>query len=195
MKLKVKLTPNTIVENHTEIKKSKFITYVFEVHNKDDAKKILSDIKKQHSKATHICYAYIINSPNLEKCSDDGEPAGTAGRPILMLLKKKDITNAICIVVRYFGGIKLGAGGLIRAYSASARDGILLSDLIPFVPKEICIIECQHKNYKQLKAVLDKNNCDIISIEYNENVLLKVEFNLGFNPMLIFRYTEKIIKI
>ena len=95
------------------INKSRFITILTNINDIDKVKEKLEEIKKKYKDATHYCYAYIIN--NHEKCSDNGEPSGTAGMPILNVLKQNDLTNILCVVIRYFGGIKLGAGGLIRA--------------------------------------------------------------------------------
>ena len=107
------------------IEKSRFLAYNYELNSLDDVKNILSELKKQHKKANHICYAYVYNKDIVsEKCSDDGEPNGTAGRPILNVIKKKQLTNVLVAVVRYFGGIKLGAGGLTRAYT-KATAGVL----------------------------------------------------------------------
>lgn len=107
-----------------EIKKSKFLGYKYDITSTDEVDKILSALKKDHKKARHIAWAYIISSPHLEKCSDDGEPSGTAGRPILNVLQKRGINNCLVAVVRYFGGIKLGAGGLVRAYGKSASEAL-----------------------------------------------------------------------
>ncbi len=98
-------------------KKSKFIGYLFSCKTAEDVSCALKELKNEHKKATHICYAYSLKSPFLEKAVDDGEPGGTAGRPILSVLQKKGMTDVCVFVVRYFGGIKLGAGGLVRAYT------------------------------------------------------------------------------
>ncbi|MDD4815852.1 MAG: YigZ family protein [Clostridia bacterium] len=107
-----------------EIKKSKFFGYAYNVENVSQIEEILSTLKKEHKKATHICFAYVLQSPNLEKCFDDGEPSGTAGKPILNVLQKQKKSNILVCVVRYFGGIKLGAGGLLRAYSKTASEAL-----------------------------------------------------------------------
>lgn len=107
-----------------EIKKSKFIGYLFEIKNVEEIKEKIDALKREHKKATHICYAYRLNSPFAEKAVDDGEPSGTAGKPILNVLQKQNIYNSLLVVVRYFGGIKLGAGGLLRAYSKCASETI-----------------------------------------------------------------------
>ena len=111
------------MENLIEIKKSKFFGYLFDVNSLEEVTKILEKLKKEHKKATHICYAYKIkNGQEIVKFNDDGEPSGTAGRPILNVIEKKNLQNIMVCVVRYFGGIKLGAGGLVRAYTKCASD-------------------------------------------------------------------------
>lgn len=98
-------------------KKSKFIGYLLRCDSVEEVEKAHGFLKMEHKKATHICYAYSLKNPFVEKAVDDGEPSGTAGRPILSVLQKKGLSNVCVFVVRYFGGIKLGAGGLVRAYT------------------------------------------------------------------------------
>ena len=107
------------------INKSRFIAYKLDLTSLDVVKPFLDGLKKEHKKARHVCYAYVYNKDIVsEKCSDDGEPGGTAGYPILNVIKKKNLTNVLVAVVRYFGGIKLGAGGLTRAYTKACA-GVL----------------------------------------------------------------------
>ena len=107
--------------NELIINKSRFIGILIELTSSEDMAKHLEDLHKEHKKATHICYAYVYSIDKvLEKCSDDGEPKGTAGAPIMNVLKRRGCKNTMIVVVRYFGGIKLGAGGLVRAYSKTA---------------------------------------------------------------------------
>lgn len=102
-------------------KKSKFYSFAYKICDVKDVEEILLLLNKEHKKATHICYAYkISNGQEIVKFNDDGEPSGTAGKPILSVIEKKNLTNVAVFVVRYFGGIKLGAGGLVRAYTKSA---------------------------------------------------------------------------
>ncbi len=98
-------------------KKSRFLGYLLENTNMQEINEALEFLRREHKKATHICYAYKLTSPFAEKAVDDGEPGGTAGRPILNVLQKKNLSNICVFIVRYFGGIKLGAGGLVRAYT------------------------------------------------------------------------------
>ena len=107
-------------ENEYIIKKSKFIGLLYNVESVEEINGILEEVKKENKKATHVCFAYKVGP--FQKYSDDGEPSGTAGRPILNIIEKKKLENTLIIVVRYFGGIKLGAGCLVRAYNACASE-------------------------------------------------------------------------
>lgn len=111
---------DNIVE--VSIKKSKFIGYKLCAQSVKEVENALSYLKSEHKKATHICYAYSLKSPFLEKAVDDGEPSSTAGKPILSVIQKKKLSDVCVFVVRYFGGIKLGAGGLVRAYTKVASE-------------------------------------------------------------------------
>lgn len=106
--------------NVIEVKKSKFISYSFDVRTKEEVDKILEDLKQKHGNATHVCYAYILR--NSAGMSDDGEPAGTAGKPLFNLLNIKNKTDKLVVVLRFYGGKKLGAGPLLRAYVAAAKE-------------------------------------------------------------------------
>ncbi len=109
----------TNFQNTVEIveKKSRFIGYLLSCKSVEEIQEALCFLKEQHKKATHICYAYSLKNPFLEKAVDDGEPGGTAGRPILSVIQKRGVSDVCVFVVRYFGGIKLGAGGLVRMYT------------------------------------------------------------------------------
>lgn len=114
---------NEYYENTIIIQKSEFICRLYRVNNITEVESILEKIRKKHYDATHNCYAYIIgDNQEIQKCSDDGEPSKTAGSPMMDVLKKNDMTNILAIVTRYFGGILLGAGGLVRAYSSSVSE-------------------------------------------------------------------------
>lgn len=127
----------TVINNIQEItiKKSKFITLICQINNINEINDKLENIKKEYKDATHYCYAYIID--NNIKASDDGEPSGTAGIPILNVLKKEKLNHVLCVVVRYFGGTKLGAGGLLRAYSKSTKSTLKIVNLNEYISIEI----------------------------------------------------------
>ena len=105
-------------------KKSEFIGYLCPVRSEEEAAAFIEEIRALHRKATHNCYAYILRENNTARHSDDGEPGGTAGMPIYEVLRKEGLTDICCVVTRYFGGIQLGAGGLVRAYTRSAKDAV-----------------------------------------------------------------------
>ncbi len=157
--------------NEIIINKSKFITLIYPIKSKEDISNILKDIKETYKDATHYCYGYILD--NIEKCDDNGEPSGTAGMPILKVLKYNNLTDILCVVVRYFGGIKLGAGGLIRAYSNSTSE-ILNKCEIKEIKEgyEIKII-LLYDNIKQIDYILKNIN---INKTYDKNVIYK--FNI-----------------
>ena len=155
------------------VKKSKFIATLYEANSKDEAEKILQNVRKKYFDAKHHCYAYIIEK--IEKCSDDGEPSGTAGAPLLTLLKSANLTNVIIIVTRYFGGILLGTGGLVRAYTESAKNAI---ENAKIVYKDYGIqfeIEISYNNLKEILFICKNLDISIIKIEYQENVKLLLE--------------------
>ena len=139
-------------ENEIVINKSKFIGIITKVETIDEVKDKLKEIKKKYKGATHYCYAYIING--YQKCSDDKEPSGTAGIPILNILKTNELNYILCTVVRYFGGIKLGAGGLVRAYSYSAKEVLNKCEFGNLIPGYKIIIDFEYENIKQIDNIL-----------------------------------------
>ena len=171
------------IENIIEIKKSKFITKLYRVNNIDEINLILNNINNEYKDATHVCFGYIVNG--LEKCSDNGEPSGTAGIPILNVLKKKNLTNVLAIVIRYFGGIKLGAGGLVRAYSNSTTEALKLTNNIELIDGYLIELEFSYEQVKLIDYILNDKN--IIKKEYNDNIIYKFYLSndeLNFIPEL-----------
>ena len=135
-------------ENIIIINKSKFITNIFYINNLNDINIYLNKIKEKYKDATHHCYAYIIN--NTKRFNDDGEPNGTAGMPILDCLEKNKLNHTVCIVTRYFGGIKLGAGGLVRAYSNSISNALKNSKFFKLKDGYKIKITFEYNNSKQI---------------------------------------------
>ncbi|KAF0825016.1 YigZ family protein [Cytobacillus firmus] len=118
-------------ENEIEIERSRFIAHVARAETADEALDFIQKIKKKHSNATHNCSAYLIGeNDQIQKANDDGEPSGTAGVPILEVLKKKKLKDTVVVITRYFGGIKLGAGGLIRAYGRATSEGLQATGIV-----------------------------------------------------------------
>lgn len=171
------------IENTTIINKSKFITKLYFINSLNEIDNILNEVSKEYKDATHVCFAYILNGK--EKCSDNGEPSGTAGMPILNVLKKNNLNNILAIVIRYFGGIKLGAGGLVRAYSNSITNALNLTEIISLTFGYLVELEFAYDQIKLVDYIL--NDKKIISKEYNSNIIYKFyldENELNFIPEL-----------
>ena len=144
------------VKDITIINKSKFITYIIPTNDINEVKEKLENFKDKYKDATHECFGYIIDFK--EKCSDDGEPSGTAGLPILNVLKNNNLTNVVCIVIRYFGGIKLGSGGLIRAYSSCVKNALEKCEFGILEKGYKIVIEFDYNNIKNIDYILKKYN-------------------------------------
>ena len=157
-------------------KKSKFIAHLMYVENKIDAEKKLKEIQKEYHDARHNCYAYRILEDNeiYEKASDDGEPSGTAGQPMLALLKGNDLVNCIVVVTRYFGGILLGTGGLVRAYSEATSNAIQSADLAKVTLGTEYEVTVDYSNYQNLEYYCRKNGIKINNVVYGENIVCNI---------------------
>lgn len=154
------------LESLIEIKKSKFITKIYKVYSIEEVNDILNKLREEYEDSTHICYAYRIG--NVAKFSDDGEPGGTAGLPMMDTLIKKELDYTLAVVIRYFGGIKLGSGGLVRAYASCCSDTLNLGKLnILENGYKIKIVTTYDKSKKLDYILKDKNN---IQKEYLEEV-------------------------
>ena len=162
-------------ESEKIIEKSRFITYTAHVETEEAARAFIADIRKQHTLATHVCYAFIADKAgNLQRFSDDGEPQGTAGVPMLEVLKAKKLCETAVAVVRYFGGVKLGAGGLVRAYSSCTAECLDGADIRTL---EICVeytIEVDYTGIDGVQKYLSTKACSLLSTDYNENVCFHV---------------------
>lgn len=158
-----------------KIQKSLFIAYAAPIATEQDAHEFIHNIKKQHYEATHNCSAYLIGLKNdLQKTDDDGEPSGTAGRPILEALRKNAVKNSIIVVTRYFGGIKLGAGGLTRAYGKSAMLGLTAAGLIRRVLCHRFTVTIDYTCQGGLENQLSFNHFTIVSRIFSEQVILTI---------------------
>ena len=158
--------------NEIIINKSRFITIITPISDTEKVKEKIEKIKKEYKDATHYCFGYIINSK--EKCFDDGEPSGTACMPILNILKINNLTNVLCIVVRYFGGIKLGAGGLVRAYSSSAKEAIQKCQIGMLDSGYQITIELDYNNTKSVDYILKDYD---IEKSYDEKIKYTFKIN------------------
>lgn len=166
-------TINKTYQAKQEIKKSEFICTLFPVNTLEDVALHLQETRKKYYDATHNCYAYILgDNGEVVKASDDGEPSQTAGVVILDALKKNDLTNVLAIVTRYFGGIKLGAGGLVRAYSSSTGDAISLAEKKKIEKCQIFMVEVSYQNYNLIDKYL--KDYKEVSKDFTDKVKISV---------------------
>ena len=158
-------------ESEKIIEKSRFITYSAHVESEEEARAFIAEIRKAHTLATHVCYAFVADKTgNLQRFSDDGEPQGTAGVPMLEVLKNKKLFETAVAVVRYFGGVKLGAGGLVRAYSSSVAENL---DGAKICALEICAeytLTVEYTGIDALQKYLSKASANLLSCDYGERV-------------------------
>lgn len=167
----------TILANSSselDVKKSKFIANIIKITDEQDAKEKLNQIRKEYSDARHNCYAYIVydneTKTKIEKSSDDREPSGTAGIPMLTLLQKNNLVNVLIVVTRYFGGILLGTGGLVRAYTDSSKQALEAAKIIDLQYGEILEYCIEYDEFEYFKYICEKNNIEIINTEYSNNI-------------------------
>ena len=159
------------------VKHSRFIGYAKPVSTKEEAEAFIAEIKSKHWDAKHNVYAYILREGNIKRYSDDGEPQGTAGVPVLDVLEKEKLTDLCVVVTRYFGGILLGGGGLVRAYSHSAKIAVEAAGIIT---KALCLdlsLSCDYSAYGKLETLLRNENAKIIDTDFADNVDLVFRIN------------------
>lgn len=154
------------VENVIIINKSRFITNIFSVDSINEIDNYLNEIKNKYKDATHHCYAYILD--NTKRFNDDNEPVGTAGYPILDCLEKNNLNHVLCIVTRYFGGIKLGASNLLRAYSNSCKEAINKSEILELIDGVNVKLKFSYKEIDELNRIL--NGYEIIDKKFDDSV-------------------------
>lgn len=145
-------------------KNSKFFGYAFPVTTEEEIKSIIDDLKKQHFSARHWCYAYQLGTTKIQyRANDDGEPNNSAGMPIYGQIQSFEVTNALIVVVRYFGGVKLGVGGLISAYKTAAQMALEVSEIIEKTINIHYLIRFDYKNMNKVMRVIKEKNLDIVS--------------------------------
>lgn len=183
----------TIAKNTTyeqSIKKSRFICSIARVSSEEEAQQFIANVQVSNRKATHNCFAYMIGDHDqIQRESDNGEPAGTAGIPILESLKLASIHNVVAVVTRYFGGIKLGAGGLIRAYSNTTTAAIHQAGLVQRIKQAILKITVTYALHDSLLHYLKENNLEVANEEYG----VKVETSIYVNKTDLKDIKEKLI--
>ncbi len=179
-------------EGYYKDKGSKFIAIAYHVESEEEAKEALQKAIKKYHDARHHCYAYRINPENeFTKSSDDGEPSGTAGKPILNQLRSFELFNVLIVVVRYFGGTKLGVSGLILAYKSATRDAIHNSKVVSrFITRQI-ELSFEYPLMNQVMRVIKEDKIKIINQDFHTNCIIRVEIKKNKIKMALIRF-EKI---
>lgn len=158
-----------------EEKKSRFIAHVYYVESEEESLHIINEVKKKYWDARHNCYAYVIGERGeLQRFSDDGEPQGTAGKPILDIITKSDIYNCLIVVTRYFGGTLLGTGGLIRAYQAASKEGLAHSTVLEVAQGIRAEMDVDYNGIGKIQYICAEMGIDILQTEYTENVHIEI---------------------
>ena len=174
-------------ENEIIIERSRFISYVKPCPSEEEARAFLEQKRKENPFATHNCYAYVTERGKIARFSDDGEPQGTAGQPMLEVIKNKKLFDTIVVVTRYFGGIKLGAGGLVRAYSQSAKEVIEKIGVTENVLSNVYTAEFSYDLYRNFLSFISKTKSSVISTDFTDFVKVKIAVpndNLDFEAKI-----------
>ena len=156
------------VQSEINIKKSQFICCLFPTKNKKESKEIIAKINQKYSDATHNCTAYIVGDG--EGFDDNGEPGGTAGKPMINVLRKNELHNVTAVVTRYFGGIKLGAGGLVRAYSKSVMESVSKAEIVEVEEYDVYEITFEYTDIKTVDTEVRNNSLEAIDKQYSDKV-------------------------
>ena len=178
-------------------KKSKFIADIFYIESVEEAENIIKNIKKKYYDSRHNCIAYrVIDKKTLvERCSDDGEPSGTAGGPMLNILQKSNLCNVLVVVTRYFGGILLGTGGLVRAYSEATQRAIEKCNLITKIKGISAQVKLDYSNLEIFKYYCKNNNIRIVKIDYMEDIYLEIEMKISTKNKIMKEIETKSLNI
>ncbi len=157
------------------VKKSRFISQCFYIESDKEAKAIVSSLWKEHKDARHVVYGFIYGAKNSQTMgmTDDGEPKGTAGRPVLQVLKGSSITNILCTVVRYFGGIKLGTGGLVKAYTEAAQQALKELKVKELIDETAFSVTAGYEFYDQIKRAAESYSAEVITEEFTDHVYIE----------------------
>jgi uncharacterized YigZ family protein len=179
------------IQSEVNVKKSQFICSLVPTRTKKESKEVIQKLNEQYSDATHNCTAYIVSDG--EGFDDDGEPGGTAGKPMINVLRKNELHNVTAVVTRYFGGIKLGAGGLVRAYSKSVMEAIGEAEILEIEEYDVYKLVFEYSDIKIADSEVRNNNLEVIDKEYSDKVSYDVVSKDSRDILQIFeKYSGKI---
>ena len=166
------------VDREITINKSRFITWLRPVCDRDEAMAIVEQARQRYPDASHHCYAYLLGNPASAQAAmnDDGEPSGTAGKPIFNVIQHKGMSDVLVVVTRYFGGVKLGAGGLVRAYAAAAESVLAEAEKVESVPQVLCRLEMGFAQEQRLRHWAACHDGQVEEIAYGQSVVMTLRF-------------------
>ncbi|MDC7240410.1 MAG: YigZ family protein [Spirochaetales bacterium] len=174
--MKKVMVPSEKGTSEFTIKKSRFISHLYKVADDGEVKQLLKTLRAEHPQSRHVVWAYVLgDAGTLYGLSDDGEPHGTAGRPVLEVLKGSGMTYAAVFVIRYFGGIKLGTGGLVQAYTQAAQEAVAEVEAVEKIDYTSVLLECSYSQYERIKGLLQGHEAREISEDFAENVTISAE--------------------
>lgn len=165
------------IESTTEEKNSDFLTFLHPVTSREEAMTQVEGYRKQYPDASHVCWAYVIGNtrqPKTQAFSDDGEPSGTAGKPMLHVLTERDVGNSLAVVVRYFGGVKLGAGGLVRAYSGAVSEAVNRAQLVQVTPSVQLKVMVDFARETKVRHLVNLYQGQIVDVAYASEVSIDI---------------------
>ena len=179
-------------EAHVEFeeKRSLFIGHAVHVDSEDEAQAFIKQLKKEYSDATHNCFAYLLKGGIIARYSDDGEPQGTAGMPMLETIRKSGVNDVCVVVTRYFGGILLGAGGLVRAYSHSTAIALEGAEIVCYEPYAVYELRCGYSEYQKYSNVLANAKAVVDDVEFSSDVCVKFAIKRDSAPALLTKINE-----
>lgn len=182
------IVPYQDAESEFTEKRSRFITHLYKVETEAEALARIEEMKKKYYDARHNCWCYLLQEGGVVRYSDDGEPQGTAGQPMLNVFQRENVENVVCIVTRYFGGILLGAGGLTRAYAKAAKDALDAAGKARMQPFSVLLLECPYPMFERIKLLIEGHEGRIESSDYGAAVtltfLLPVQRTADFSAAL-----------
>ena len=184
------LVPAGYGEAELTEKRSRFIGQVWRVETEAEARVHLEEVRKKYHDARHHCWCYVLREGNVLRYGDDGEPQGTAGQPMLNVFLKEEVSNAVCVVTRYFGGIKLGAGGLIRAYSSSVSEAAEAIGIVKRVKQQELIFSIPYNRYDKVDHFLKEKEVFVAGTEYGVNITISIYLDLDQIDPFISDLTE-----
>lgn len=173
-----------------EEKRSKFYATLRHTETEDEAFKFIEEMRSKYWDARHNCYAICVDGGRLVRFSDDSEPHGTAGKPILEVIEGNKLKNVTCVVTRYFGGVLLGTGGLVKAYSSAAKDAVEKALLVEMIPCTMLSIPCEYQDHQKLLYLIEGQKGVVTDTEFSDKVILSVKFRDSDLEEFLLKLTE-----